>query len=321
MVEVSGAVPARRLRLRVAAKRTVADGVVALELVDAEGARLPDWTPGAHVDLVLPSGHTRQYSLCGDRWDAYRYRVAVLREPDGRGGSAYVHDVLRVGDRVGVGAPRNNFPLVPAGRYLFVAGGIGVTPLLPMVHQAQSVGADWHLLYAGRSRRTMAFLDELAGHGDRVEVCATDERGRPELTGRLRVVDAGRRVYCCGPAGMIDAVAAACAHWPPYTLRTERFAGREVAPVRDEPFEVVLARSGARLRVSPGTTVLDALRTVGVDLLSSCREGTCGTCETGVVRGEVDHRDALLTDEERAAGDLMYPCVSRSRGDRLVLDL
>lgn len=322
VVEASTSRSSQVLTLRVTAKALVADGVVVLGLAHADGTRLPDWTPGAHIDLVLPGGVTRQYSLCGDRWDAHRYRVGVLREPNGRGGSAYVHDRLQLGDSVSVGGPRNNFPLVPSDRYLFLAGGIGITPLLPMIHQAELVGADWNLVYGGRRRRSMAFLDELASHGDRVHVVPEDEQGRPDLRAWLGKVRDGVRVYCCGPAGLLDAVRAACAHWPTPTLRIERFAAREQdAPVRDAPFEVVLARRGASVTVTPGITVLDAVRTVRVDVLSSCMEGTCGTCETTVVDGVVDHRDALLTDDERSAGGCMFPCVSRSCSDRLVLDL
>ncbi|MFK0252737.1 PDR/VanB family oxidoreductase [Streptomyces sp. NPDC090445] len=319
---MSAGSPSQVLTLRVTAKQAAADGVVVLELAHSDGARLPDWTPGAHVDLVLPGGLTRQYSLCGDRWDAQRYRVAVLREPAGRGGSAYIHERLRPGDSVGVGGPRNHFPLVPADRYLFLAGGIGITPLLPMLHQAELVGADWTLVYGGRRRASMAFLGELARYGDRVRLVPEDEAGRPDLAGLLREVHAGTRVYCCGPAGLLDAVAAACAHWPARTLYTERFAAAgPSAPVRDTPFEVVLARSGGRVTVTPDTTVLDAVRSAGVELLSSCGEGICGTCATTVLDGVVDHRDSLLSGEERAAGDCMYPCVSRSCGDRLVLNL
>lgn len=311
----------QRLTLRVATKTAAADGVAVLGLEHPDGARLPDWTPGAHVDLVLPNGVIRSYSLCGSRWDSRRYRVAVRLVPDGRGGSAYVHDRLRVGDSVGVGGPRNNFPLIPSGGYLFLAGGIGITPLLPMIAQAELLGADWELVYCGRSRRSMAFLDELAGYGDRVHVRPGDERGRPQLGSRLAEVPAGVAVYCCGPAGMLDAVEAACAHRPAGALRIERFLPRSGQPVRDAPFEVVLARRGASVTVAPGTTVLEAVRTVGVDVLSSCMQGTCGTCETPVLDGVVDHRDALLSDDERTVGDCMFPCVSRSRGDRLVLDL
>src|SRR4051794_9946228 len=167
--------------LRVTAKEVQADGVLTLELAAPSGGRLRDWTPGAHIDLVLPNGITRQYSLCGDRFDPYRYRIGVLREPAGRGGSAYVHENLNVGDLVGLGGPRNNFPPVPAGRYRFVAGGIGITPLLPMIEQAEAIGAEWRLLYGGRTRGSMAFLDELARYGDRVIVRPQDEYGLLDL--------------------------------------------------------------------------------------------------------------------------------------------
>jgi ferredoxin-NADP reductase len=308
--------------LRVEAKEPVSAEVVRLTLADPAGRRLPDWTPGAHIDLVLPNGLTRQYSLCGSRWDTSRYRVGVLREADGRGGSAYVHDRLRVGDTVGVGGPRNNFPLVPSSRYLFIAGGIGITPLLPMVHQAARLGADWQLVYGGRRRSSMAFLDELAGYGDRVHVRPQDEYGLLDLPAWLGEVRAGLRVYCCGPAPLLDAVETGCAHWPEHTLRTERFtAADRAAPVRDQPFQVELARTGATVTVSRADTVLDAVRAAGAEVLSSCEQGTCGTCETEVLDGIPDHRDSLLSDDERAAGDCMFICVSRSCGERLVLDL
>ena len=308
--------------LVVTGKRAAADGVVELVLAHPDGRRLPDWAPGAHVDLMLPNGSTRQYSLCGSRWDAFRYRVGVLREPAGRGGSAFVHDRLRVGDTVGVGGPRNNFALVPSARYLFIAGGIGITPLLPMVHQADLLGADWDLVYGGRRRSSMAFLDELAGYGDRVHVHPEDEDGLLDLPAWLGEVRPDTAVYCCGPGPLLDAVERACRGWPPYSLRTERFVAKEQrAPVRDTPFEVRLARSGTAVTVTPEVTVLDAVRAAGAQVLSSCQQGTCGTCETDVVQGVPDHRDSILGDAERAAGDCMFICVSRSCSDRLVLDL
>lgn len=315
----------RETRLRVAEKRVVADGVVTLTLAHPDGERLPDWAPGAHVDLLLPGG-TRQYSLCGDRWDAHTYRVGVLREPAGRGGSAHVHDGLAEGDLLAVGGPRNHFGLVPAARYLFLAGGIGITPLLPMVRQAALLGADWRLLYGGRSRATMGFLDELAEHGDRVEVVPQDEHGLLDLDAalaRLGDVEAtDARVYACGPPALLDAVESRCAGWAPGRLRTERFvAAEQGAPVRDTAFEVELARAGRTVTVDPRTSVLDAVAGAGVAVLSSCRSGTCGTCETTVLGGRPDHRDSLLDDAERAAGDVMFVCVSRSCDDRLVLDL
>ncbi|GAA4903157.1 ferredoxin-NADP reductase [Actinomycetospora succinea] len=309
-------------RLVVQGKTQVAEGVVALVLARPDGGRLPDWAPGAHVDLTLASGATRQYSLCGDRWDAHTYRVAVLREPDGRGGSAYVHDELAVGDTVGFGGPRNHFALVPSTRYLFVAGGIGITPLLPMVHQADLVGADWALLYGGRSRGTMAFADELARHGDRVTVHPQDEGGLLPLAAFVAGADEGTVVYCCGPAPLLAAIEDATAHRPRHLLRTERFVAADLgAPVRDEPFVLELARSGATVTVGPELSVLEAARRAGATALSSCEQGTCGTCETPVLAGVPDHRDSILADHERAAGDCLFPCVSRSCTDRLVLDL
>ncbi|MGI6871133.1 PDR/VanB family oxidoreductase [Amycolatopsis sp. 3B14] len=309
------------MTLEVTAREARAEGVVALTLSRPDGGRLPDWAPGAHIDLVLPNGLTRQYSLCGDRWDAHSYRIGVLREPAGRGGSAYVHDRLRPGDRVGVGGPRNNFPLVPSGRYLFVAGGIGITPLLPMIHQADLLGADWTLLYGGRRRASMAFTDELAAYGDRVHLVPEDEHGLLDLASWLGTPRPGTKVYCCGPAPLLAAVESACRDWPPFSLHVERFTAREQAPARDEPFEVELRRTGATVTVTPGISVLEAVRGAGVDVLSSCRQGTCGTCETGVLAGVPDHRDSILADHERAAGEVMFVCVSRSCTDRLVLDL
>jgi ferredoxin-NADP reductase len=312
----------RALELRVVEKAAASEGVVTLTLARPDGGRLPDWAPGAHVDLILPNGDTRQYSLCGDRWDAHTYRVGVLREPAGRGGSAYVHDELRPGDLVGVGGPRNNFPLVPGERYLFVAGGIGITPLLPMIRQADLLGADWTLVYGGRTRASMAFLAELEAYGERVHVVPQDEFGLIDLPRWLAEPDPATKVYCCGPGPLLDAVERGCSGWPEHALRTERFVAREQgAPARSAPFDVELARTGRTVTVTPDVSVLDAVGRAGVEVLSSCRQGTCGTCETDVLDGVPDHRDSILDDAERAAGDCMFVCVSRSLGDRLVLDL
>lgn len=312
------------LRARVAAKERIADGVVALELEDPDGERLPDWTPGSHIDLVLPGdgGRTvRQYSLCGSRWDPHRYRLAILRTGPG-GAAAYIHDTLRVGDRVGIGGPRNTFPLLPGERYLFVAGGIGITPLLPMIHQAVLTSADWRLVYVGRSRAAMAFADELAVHPDSVDLVTRDTRARPNLATPLADGGPGLRVYCCGPDSLQSEVDELCRASPGVLLRTERFRVADPpAAVRSEPAEVVLARLGRSVTVPPQVALLDALHAAGVDVLASCGRGLCGTCETTVVGGRVEHRDAILTREERALGDRMYPCVSGPAGDTLVLDL
>lgn len=309
--------------LRIIAKEVVSDGVVSLTLTHPDGKRLPDWAPGAHIDLLLPSGETRQYSLCGNRWDPYSFRVAVLREPSGRGGSAYIHDVLAVGDLVGVGGPRNNFSLTPARRYLFIAGGIGITPLIPMIAQADLMGIEWILLYGGRTRSTMAFLHELSEYGDRVVVAPQDEVGLLDLPTWLSAAATDEsRVYVCGPEPLLQAVDWCCAGWPVGKLRMERFVPKEQsAPTRTTPFEVELARSAVTVTVTPDGSVLDAVQRAGVNVLSSCREGTCGTCETAVLAGRPDHRDSILDDAERESGNCMFVCVSRSCSDRLVLDL
>ena len=307
--------------VRVESKHVAAEGVVTLTLREA-GAPLPPWTPGAHCDLLLPEAPARQYSLCGDPADHHVWRVGVLREPESRGGSAYVHDRLQVGDVVRVRGPRNNFPLVPATRYLFLAGGIGITPLLPMIAQADAAGADWRLVYGGRRRASMAFLDELARYRGRVQVRPQDETGLLDLDALLATPTDGTRIYCCGPEPLLAAVEQRCAAWPAGSLHVERFAPKPVAePVRTDAFEVVLAQSELTLTVPPDRSVLDVVEEAGVGVLSSCSEGTCGTCETAVLDGLPDHRDSVLDASERAADDCMMICVSRSLTPRLVLDL
>ncbi|AQS66506.1 PDR/VanB family oxidoreductase [Streptomyces pactum] len=300
-------------------RESAADGVLVLTLRHPLGETLPVWEPGAHLDVVLGPGLERQYSLCGDPADRETWRIAVLREAEGRGGSAYVHGALRTGDKIRVRGPRNRFPLEPASRYRFVAGGIGITPILPMLAAAEEAGAEWTLLYGGRTRATMAFTGELGRYGDRVTIAPEDESGLLDLAAVVDDVPQGTLVYCCGPAPLLDAVEARC---PAGVLRLERFRPKERATTGpDTGFEVVLARSGRTVAVPPDVSVLDAVRAAGVEVLHSCTEGTCGTCETDVVDGEPDHRDSVLTDGERAAGETMLICVSRCRGRRLVLDL
>ncbi|MEU1216166.1 PDR/VanB family oxidoreductase [Streptomyces sp. NPDC005791] len=316
--------PHSTLTLRVQAKELVAEGVVRLILSHPAGSRLPDWTPGAHINLVLPNGATRQYSLCGDRWDPYTYRVAVLREPAGRGGSTYVHDSLAPGELVGIGGTHNYFPLVPADRYVFIAGGIGITPLIPMMHQAELMNIEWELLYGGRTRASMAFWQDLRNaYGGRVHISPQDECGLLDLPGCLAgAPTTGTKVYACGPAPLLNALREACAGRPAHSLRTERFvAAGQAEPVRRTPFDVELGRSGRTVTVTPDVSVLHAVRRAGAEVLSSCEQGTCGTCLVPVSEGTPDHRDAVLSEDERAAGDCMLPCVSRSRSARLVLDL
>ncbi len=316
--------------LLVSALTWEAEGVVGITLTDPGGADLPAWEPGAHLDVQLPAGAgadgvlSRQYSLCGDPAERGCYRLGVLREPVGRGGSAYVHESLRPGQRLRTRGPRNHFRLQPSPAYLFVAGGIGITPILPMIGAAQAAESRWTLLYGGRTAASMAFTGRLAGYGDRVTVRPQDVHGLLDLEAVLATPETDTLVYCCGPEPLIAAVEKWCAGWPAGALHVERFAAPE-QPIRDpadeHSVEVVLNGSGRCVLVPPDRPILDALADAGVDVLSDCREGICGTCEVGVVEGEVDHRDFVLTDAEKAANRYMMVCVSRARSARLVLDL
>ncbi|MCX4098482.1 PDR/VanB family oxidoreductase [Nocardia sp. alder85J] len=310
-------------RMRVVAKTVVARDVVAVRLAEPDGGPVPAWTPGAHLDLVLDAGLIRQYSLCGDPADDRELTVAVLREAAGRGGSIRVHDKLEEGDLVEVGGPRNNFALVDAPGYLFVAGGIGITPLLPMIGAAAAAGRPWRLLYGGRTRASVAFAGDLAAaHPDRVAIHPRDGHGLLDLEAALAAAAPGTAVYCCGPEPLLQAIEAAVRGHAGLTLHVERFAPKAVAATTaDGEFEVESARSGTVVTVPASASILDALEAAGVRTEYSCREGTCGTCEVAVLAGVPDHRDSVLTEEEQAAGDVMMPCVSRCLGARLVLDL
>jgi len=316
----------RELDLVLERKETVAWGVVRLTLRHPDGQSLPAWQPGAHIDLALAGGLVRQYSLCGDPRDTSILQVAVLREQAGRGGSRYVHDDLAEGQPVRVRGPRNHFPLVDAKRYLFIAGGIGITPILPMLAEVAAWGRDWRLVYGGRTRSSMAFRDELESrYPGHVAIHPQDEHGLLDLPALLAgpAADAGdTAVYCCGPEALLTAVEQHCTSWPAGALHVERFAPKAgMAGGRPEAFEVELAQTGTVLQVPAGRSILEIVEDSGVAVLSSCQEGTCGTCETAVLSGRPDHRDSVLTDEERQAGDLMMICVSRSCSPRLVLDL
>ncbi|MGO4634820.1 2Fe-2S iron-sulfur cluster-binding protein [Streptomyces sp. 2RAF24] len=303
------------LRALVAERREPAAGVVQLRL---EGTGLPAWQPGAHIDLVLPSGTVRQYSLCGDPAERDVYTIAtrlIEAEQGGRGGSREVHEQLHVGTEIEIRGPRNRFPLAPAPSYVFVAGGIGITPILPMVRAAEAAGADWRLLYCGRHRATMPYVYEVEKLGrGRTTVVTEHESGLPDLS-FLGGLPAETAVYCCGPEGLMDAVGAALPEGRVPTL--ERFSAARTEG--GAPFEVELRRSGRTLTVAADQSVLSAVREAVPGVLYSCQQGFCGTCRQGVLEGEVDHRDELLTDAERA--DSMLICVSRCAGERLVLDL
>ncbi|GAA2295685.1 PDR/VanB family oxidoreductase [Streptomyces kunmingensis] len=296
--------------LLVAERRQETADVVSLLLRRPDGAPLPAWEPGAHIDLLLGEGLERQYSLCGG--DDRSWRIAVLREPAGRGGSAHVHDALRPGSRVPVRGPRNHFPLEPAPAYRFVAGGIGITPIVPMLAAAPQ----WSLFYGGRSLDSMAFAEELAAlyPAERLHLC----EGPLDLAARLAGLRPGELVYACGPESLLRAVEALV---PTGALRTERFTPTAADTGGDRPFEVELARSGRTVTVPADRTILATVRDAGIEVLYSCTEGTCGTCETEVLAGEVEHRDSVLSEQEKARNDTLMVCVSRAKGVRITLDL
>ncbi|GAA4782395.1 PDR/VanB family oxidoreductase [Microbacterium gilvum] len=306
--------------LVVRGRAEIADGIVAIDLAPSNGRPLPRWTPGSHIDLVLGPGLERPYSLCSDPSDTTTWRVAVLRDDAGRGGSLAAH-ALAEGEVVRARGPRStfSFPEDARGRVVFVAGGIGITPILPMVRSAAAAGVDWSLDYAVRTRTALPFADELRRHGDRVRLHVSDEGGRLDVA--AVVADAGASpVWACGPARLLDALASAAG--PATRLHVEPFVAGELAePVRAEPFEVELLSTGEVLEVPPDRSILEVLEGHGVLAVSSCREGTCGTCETVVVEGEVDHRDRVLTPHERETSPVMMVCVSRAACDRLVLDV
>ncbi|WP_083976048.1 PDR/VanB family oxidoreductase [Kitasatospora azatica] len=314
------------LALVVAAHRQVAEDVVELQLADPAGDRLPAWQPGAHLRLLLPSGRERHYSLCGDPADRHRYRIAVRRIEGGGGGSVEIHDDLHVGTRLTVRRPRNGFAFCGEPSVLLLAGGIGVTPLLPIAREAQRRGLDWHLVYAGRTAAAMPFTRELTALAA-MGVPPAGGRGRVTLlTGRIPTgaellarATPGTAVYCCGPTPMLAAVQGAFDASPATALHFERFGA---APILDgRPFSIRLGADGETLPVPADRSALDVLREARPDLPYSCHQGFCGTCKVQLLAGTPEHRDRRLTAEERADGALL-PCVSRAaEGETLVLEV
>jgi ferredoxin-NADP reductase len=307
--------------VRVVEVREEAHGVKSFVIEASDGAPLPVWAPGAHVDLDLTASLSRQYSLCGDPADRTSLRFAVLREPTSRGGSILLHDEIAPGDSLRVVGVRNAFPIIAADRYLLIAGGIGVTPLLAMARELERQGKDWHLLYGGRTRASMAFLSELEVYGDKVQVRPEDEFGLLNLAAFLGSAESGQVAYCCGPEPLIKAVESHCAAWPEDLLQIERFRPKEQAMVgTDTSFEVELRTSGITITVPADQSIADALDAVGFHIPRSCNEGTCGTCLTKVIEGLPDHRDSFLRPKQQAKNDRMLVCCSRSLTPRLVLD-
>ncbi|RJG02620.1 PDR/VanB family oxidoreductase [Noviherbaspirillum sedimenti] len=301
--------------------------VIAVDLVDASGATLPVWEPGAHIDLHLPSGTIRQYSLCGDPADRQRYRVGILRDANGRGGSIEAHETLAPGVAVQVSVPRNHFALKEASAYLFVAGGIGVTPLLPMLRAVHAAGTPWQLVYGGRTRESMAFVEELAQYpAKRVSLLPQDSSGLIDLAGLVAHVAAGTALYSCGPGPMLNALEQVCMEaGKSAQLHIERFSApttqKQDGGGEQRAFKVELAKSGLTLDVAAGQSLKATLVKAAIPVPFSCEEGYCGSCETRVIGGEPEHHDSVLTPEEREEGKFMMVCVGRCKSDLLVLDL
>lgn len=303
--------------LVVRSRRDAADGVVHLELAAPDGSDLPAWEPGAHIDLILDDDLVRQYSLCGDALDSSTWSIAVLRTTDSRGGSDAVHGRLHEGATVRVAGPRNHFAVVESPEYLFVAGGIGITPIMPMIERAELAGANWHLYYLGRSNSSMAFADDLAEkYGDRVTLWADDARGGPiDLSTIVGEPDADTLIYSCGPEPLLDALEERCLGWPAGALHIERFAPRTPAPDAATEglatFEVECCRSGIVVTVEEDQPLLEALEDADIPIMSSCLEGMCGTCQATVLDGVPDHQDSMLSPAERDSGSVILTCVSR----------
>jgi ferredoxin-NADP reductase len=327
-----GAEPARRdsgrreLALRVVDVAPAAEGIVLVRFESPDGARLPEWKPGDHLEIVLPSSLIRHYSLCGDAADRASYTVAVLRVADGRGGSREIHDTDLAGATLKVRGPRSTFPMAPADSYLLLAGGIGITPLYAMARELSARGAQWSMVYGARSASAMVFRPELTRLGeDRVQFVAQDTGGLPDLEGPIRAAADGTAVYCCGPTPMIRRVEELCATWPDrLSLHVERFGGAgsiAEADGSDHPFDLVLADTGLTLHVPADRTALEVVHDVLPDHPYSCLGGQCGSCEVEVLAGEVEHRDEVLSDEEKEQNSAMTLCVSRARSERLVIRL
>jgi len=316
----------RLLDLRVTRMEWAATDILEVELRAPDGADLPAYAPGAHLDLKLPNGLVRSYSIKGDPDKRDRFVVGVGLDAASRGGSSYVHRTLRVGDVLPVEGPRNHFPLVEdAPRTVLVAGGIGVTPMVCMARRLAQIGRDCVFHYAVRSRDRAAFLDELHRLGIDLRLHVDAEAGGPlDIAAALEGHPEGTHVYCCGPAGMMQAFEAATQGWPEDNIHVEYFTPKMIAP-SDEgaeiPFTVECRRSGTSVEVMPGTSITEALRGAGILVNTSCEDGICGTCETRVIEGVPDHRDSVLTKKEQEAGKTMMICVSRCKGTRLVLDL
>jgi vanillate O-demethylase ferredoxin subunit len=311
------------LRLRVKTATWEAPGVVSYDLRPLEAGELPAFTAGAHIDLTLANGLIRSYSLTNPQSERHRYVIAVQKDRATRGGSKWLHENLRPGDVLTVNGPRNNFALNEAApSALLIAGGIGITPILAMAERLAALGREWQLIYCARKRAETAFVERLAGFGERVRFHFDEDPGGAllDIGQAVRAAKPGAHLYCCGPLPMLAAFESASAGLPREQVHVEYFSAKE-PPAVAGGFKVVLAKSGREFVVPPGKSILDTLLDAGLDVAYSCMEGVCGTCETKVLEGTPDHRDLILTGEEQAAGAVMMICCSGSKSARLVLDL
>ncbi|MFT3665841.1 PDR/VanB family oxidoreductase [Piscinibacter sp.] len=320
---------AAMLSVRVARKTVEAEDIASFELVSTDGAPLPAFAAGSHIDVQLPGGGpTRQYSLCNDPAESHRYLIAVLRDAASRGGSAGMHERVKEGDVLAISAPKNHFALAhDAQSHLLLAGGIGVTPLLCMAERLAHAGGEFEMHYCTRSAARTAFRERIARSVFAPRVAFHFDDGaagqKLDIAALLAAPRAGRHLYVCGPKGFMDAVlsGARAQGWPEAQIHYEFFAADAAPKAGDGSFEVMLASSGRVITVAPDRSVVQALAEAGVSVATSCEQGVCGTCLTRVIEGEPDHRDLYLTPEEQAANDQFLPCCSRARSARLVLDL
>ncbi|WP_254632473.1 MULTISPECIES: PDR/VanB family oxidoreductase [Achromobacter] len=318
------AASAAKLQARIHSIALEAEGIYLLDIRPVREQQFPAVQPGAHIDLHLPNGLTRSYSTVNAPGDQGRYLVAVKHEASGRGGSRYIHAELRVGQDIAIGGPRNNFSLREDARHsVLIAGGIGITPIYSMVRRLEQLGCSWELHYAALDREHAAFAARLQALQPRVRFYfAAEQPGRPPLDLRQLIADSRKDAdfYCCGPQGMLADFEAAAAHLAPERVHAEYFSAVE-APAVEGGFEIVLNRTQKCVTVPPGATILDTIMKLGVDVPYSCMEGVCGSCEVRVLEGTPDHRDLILSKEERQKNDRMMICCSGAKSNRLVLDL
>jgi vanillate O-demethylase ferredoxin subunit len=316
------------LDVKISRKWEEAEGICAYELTAGNGVALPPFSAGSHIDVHLPGGFIRQYSLCNNPSESNRYHIAVLRDAEGRGGSRAIHDLVHEGDALRISEPKNHFPLAhDASNHLLLAGGIGITPILCMAERLHRVGETFEMHYCARSPQRTAFVSRIMSAELGKSVSFHFDDGEPEqkldLSATLKQASEGTHLYVCGPRGFMDAVLAEARKqgWPEDRLHYEFFGAVVEQADGDATFQVKLASSGLTVDIPPGCTVVQALAEKGVEVLTSCEQGVCGTCLTRVLEGQPDHRDSYLTDDEKAACDQFLPCCSRSKTPVLILDL